>query len=314
MYYNSNDLKFRCYRNGAWENCGQTQDYTSYINAYTGSTTPGTPSTGINLFARSVAGRILPAIVGPAGQNTSLQPFFGRNSIAFFRAYPGATTVTAIGMVLSAVGTATAQGSLATTNIYTQTAGLEYLVTTAATTAVAGFRVGTTAATMPYWRGNAAGAGGFTVTVRFGPATGVGTTGGTDRMFVGMSSSTAAPTDVNPSTLTNIIGVGYDSTDANWQVMFNDGTGTATKVDTGIAVPTADRSNRYEVAIFAAPNSSSVTVQFTNLANGTNYYSTNSVDLPANTTFMGIRGYHSVGGTSSVVGFGLMSIYAEIDI
>jgi hypothetical protein len=133
MYYNSNDLKFRCYRNGAWENCGQTQDYTSYINAYTGSTTPGTPSTGINLFARSVAGRILPAIVGPAGQNTSLQPFFGRNSIAFFRAYPGATTVTAIGMVLSAVGTATAQGSLATTNIYTQTAGLEYLVTTAAT-------------------------------------------------------------------------------------------------------------------------------------------------------------------------------------
>lgn len=277
---------------------------------------PLTPSAGeVGLFARSVADRILPAYMGPSGLDSAMQPLIGRNSVSIFRAYPGARTVTAIGMALTATGTATAQGAFATTNIYTSTIGLEYLVTTAATNAVAGFRVGTTTATMPYWRGNSAGRGGFTVIVRFGPATGVGTTAGTDRMFVGMQSGTAAPTDVNPSTLTNIVGAGYDSTDANWQILFNDGTSTATKVDTGVAVPTADRSNRYEVAIFCPPNGSAISVQFTDLSpGGITITASNSVDIPSNTTFLGIRGYHSVGGTSSVVGFGLMSIYSEIDI
>ncbi len=314
-YYNSNDNEFRCYRNGTWENCGQYQDYTNFSGSYGATSAPSVPSSGeLRIFARSIAGRVLPAFIGPSGLDSVLQPLIGRNSVAFFRAYQGATTLTGSGMTVSATGTATAKGSLASTNIYTSTAGVEILVTTAAASAVAGFRIGTAAAGLQYWRGNATGLGGFTTIVRFGAAT--GTTGITsDRMFVGMSSSTAAPTDVNPSSQTNILGVGYDSTDTNWQIMYNDGSGTATKVDTGIAAPTADRSNLYEIAIFAAPNSSTVSFQFTNLAPGGSTYSTSTTtDIPSTTTFMTLRGYHSVGGTSSVVGFGLTSIYSETDI
>ena len=279
-----------------------------------GTGAPATPASGgINLFARPVGGRTMPAFVGSSGLATALQPLIARNSIGFFRAYQGATTVTALGIAIGNVGTATAKGSPANTNIYTSTAGLEYLVTTAATTAIAGFRIGTSAATNQWWRGNAAGLGGFTFVCRFGPATGA--TVSTGRMFVGYQQSTSAPTDVNPNTLTNMIGVGYaKGTDTNWQVMFNDGSGTATKVDTGIAVPSADRTKLYELALFCPPNASFIRVQFTDLSTGTTFEYEATTDLPVNTAFGGFRGYHSVGGTSSVVGFNLMSAYTETDV
>jgi hypothetical protein len=61
--------------------------------------------------------------------------------------------------------------------------------------------------------GAAAGLGGFQLVWRWGPATGVATA--THRAFVGMRNITAAPTDVNPSTLGAIVGMGYDSADTN---------------------------------------------------------------------------------------------------
>lgn len=284
------------------------------LDSIAAGSSPATPAAGgLNLFARPVGGRTIPAFVGSSGLDTGLQPFLARNSIGFFRAYQGATTVTAVGITVSNVGTATAKGNPANTNIYTSTAGIEYLVTTAATTAIAGFRIGTSAATNCWWRGNAAGLGGFHFVSRFGPATGA--TVATDRMFVGYQQSTTAPTDVNPNTLTQMIGVGYaKGTDTNWQIMYNDGSGTATKVDTGIAVPSADRTKLYEVAIFCPPNASFIRVQFTDLSTGTTFEHEATTDLPSNTAFGGFRGWHSVGGTSSVVGFNLMSAYVETDV
>lgn len=58
------------------------------------------------------------------------------------------------------------------------------------------------------------------------------------RGFFGLQSGKAVIGNVNPSTLTNIIGFGYDATDANIQFMRNDGSGTATKTSTGISART----------------------------------------------------------------------------
>jgi len=279
-----------------------------------GTTT--TPSASLDssahLFSRTIAGRTLPAFVGPSGLDSAIQPFFGRNKVAVFQPFPGQTTLTGVGVSPSATGNATAKTS-ASTNIYTQTSGIEFLVTTASTSAVAGFRCATASSGLSFWRGNAANFGGFMMVIRFGLPTGVSTSSNA-RVFVGMSNLTNSPTDVNPSSLTSNhnFGVGYDSTDANWQIMTNAAT-TMTKVDTGIAVPTTNGNEVFEISLFCPPNASYINYQFSLLSAGTVFAGQQTTNLPSSTTFMSPRGYHSVGGTSSVTGFGLMGIYVESD-
>lgn len=271
--------------------------------------TPTTPASNTSkIFTYNVGGRMMPGYIDPAGLDNALQPLFARNGIKKWLPSGNGTAIVADGAAaLTATGTATA-ANVATTNRHTQIRGLEYLVTAAATTAVAGFREGAN----QHFFGNSAGNGGFFMVCRFGPATGVATT--TSRLFVGMTTSTAAPTDVEPSSLTNMFGVGYDAADANIQFMQNDGSGTATKTSLGIAVPTADRTSVYELSMFCAPNSTTVYYTFKDLAEGGSSVSGNvSTDLPAVNTLFSARGYMSVGGTSSVIGIALKSLYIETD-
>ena len=271
--------------------------------------TPSTPSSNTQkLFTYNVGGRMLPGYIDPAGLDNALQPLFARNGIKKWLPSGNGTAIVADGAAaLTATGTATA-ASVATTNRHTMIRGLEYLVTAAATTAVAGFREG---ANQQFF-GNSAGNGGFFLVCRFGPATGVATT--TNRCFVGMTTATGAPTDVEPSSLTNMFGVGWDAADANIQFFNNDGSGTATKTSLGIAVPTADRTSVYELAMFCAPNSTTVYYTFKDLAEGGSSVSGNvSSDIPAVNTLFSARGWMSVGGTSSVIGIALKSMYIETD-
>lgn len=273
------------------------------------ATTPTTPAAdNTKLFTYKVGGRSMLGWIDPSGLDNAVQSLFGRNGMKIFQPAGNSTTITAIGSAaLTATGTATA-ANIATTNRHTQIRGLEYLVTVAATTAVAGFRDGVA----QFFMGNSAGNGGFHFVCRFGPATGVATT--THRLFVGMGASTAAPTDVEPSSIVNIIGVGYDAADANIQFFNNDATGTATKTSLGIAVPTADRTSVYELSMFCAPNSTTITYTFKDLAEGGSTVSgTVSTDIPAVNTMLASRGWMSVGGTSSVIGISLKSLYIESD-
>jgi len=273
--------------------------------------TPPTPSSGeVSIFGRTIANRSFPAFIGPSGLDSALQPLLARNRVAWFSPIPGATTLTGSnGVAISATGTATAK-TPATTNIHTQTAGVDFLVTTAASSAVAGFRQ----TVASYWTGNAAGLGGFTFVCRWAPATGVSTT--TMRAFCGLTNSTSAPTDVQPSSLTNMLGMGWDAADTNIQFMRNDGSGTASKTDLGASfpVPTSDRTKVYEIAMFCAPNTTTIYYEIRDV--GTGAVATGSVnsDIPSNTTLLAPKGYCSVGGTSSVIGFTLFSLYLETDI
>ena len=273
--------------------------------------TPTAPAAGqVKLFGRSVAGRILPAIMGPSGLDTSLQPLLGRNRVCWVAPVAGTTTVSGTGVTLTATGTATL-ATPASTNLHTSLGRIDYLVTTAATTAVAGFR----SSVAQFWRGNAAGLGGFFYICRWSPATGQATT--TSRAFCGLAAATGAPTDVEPSSLVSMLGMGWDAADAQMQMMGNDATGTATKTALGasFAVPTTDRPGVYELAMFAPPNGSNVQWLVTNVGTGATASGTISAaaDLPANTTFLAPRGYCSVGGTSSVIGLTLFGLYVETD-
>lgn len=271
--------------------------------------TPTTPAAGgIKLFGRDIGGRILPTVIGPSGLDTGLQPLIARNMVSWARPQGNGTAIASNGITLTATGTATA-ANVANTNLHTSMKRIDYLVTVAAATAVAGWR----GAASQIWRGNAAGLGGFHFICRWAPATGVSTA--TNRAFVGLYASTGASTDVQPSTLVNMVGMGWDAADTNIQIMHNDNTGAATKVDLGASfpVPTTDRPPPYELVLFAAPNSSQIQYAVNILGTATVATGTLTTDLPQNTVFMNTYGYMSVGGTSSVIGISLMSLYVEMD-
>lgn len=273
--------------------------------------TPTAPAAGgVKMFGRDVAGRILPAVMGPSGLDTSLQPFFGRNKMGLFVPAGNGGADTQMGLVISATGTATTE-NVGTSNLHNYMRRRSWRITTAATTAVAGIRGGALQFTVG---GPSAGLGGFHLVWRWGPATGV--SNAAHRAFVGMRNTAAAPTDVNPSTLTNICGMGYDSADANIQFMYNDGTGTATKIDlgAGFAKPNADLTSVYEIAMFARPGTTqSLTYEVTNLVSGAVATGTVTTDLPSTTTLVNPFSYMSVGGVSAVIGFATMSLYIETD-
>lgn len=273
--------------------------------------TPTTPAAGgCKVFGRSVAGRILPAFVGPSGLDSSLQPFLARNKVSLWVPLGNTATHSSIGAAgLTATGAA-ATANVATTNIHTYQKRVDYLITTAATTAIAGFRGASALWTIG---GPSAGLGGFTMVFRWGPATGVATA--TNRAFVGMASSVAAPTDVEPSTITNMCGMGWDAADANIQFMYR-GAGAVTKVDLGASfpVPTTDRTKAYEITLFSPPGTTqSLSYEITDLGTGAVATGTVTTNLPTATTLLAPRGWMSVGGTSSVIGISFMSGYIESD-
>lgn len=274
-----------------------------------GTTSPAAaPASSLGVFAKTLGGRIVPAVKGPAGLDVALQPHIGRSKVRRVTTVASGAAPVADGVGITPTGTGTVK-ALATTNLHTSMVGLDYLVTVAATTAVAGWRQGTA----DVWLGNAAGLGGFYFVCRFSPATGeTGVT--TARCFTGLANSGAAPTDVDPSTLTQFLGIGYArGTDTNWQ-FYNNAASTTTKTATSIAVPTADRPSVFELVMYAPPNATSVSWEFTDLGSGSKSTGTQSTNLPTNTNFLAGRGYHSVGGTSSVTGYTLFGYYLESDI
>ena len=272
-----------------------------------GFTTPA--AGGAKLVGRGDAGRTVPAFLSQDGVIREMQTGLSRSSPLIWKAQPAATTFSVIGAAApTAVGTATA-ASTATTNLVAYTPRLEYLVTTAATTAIAGFRSTITTVTAG---GPGAGLGGFAFVGRWGPATGVATT--TSRAFFGLAAVTSAPTDVEPSTAVSCVFMGWDAADTNIQIMFNDAAGTCTKTDLGaaFAVPTTDRSALYELALYSPKGTTqSVAWLVTDLISGATASGTITTNLPATSALLGPRGWMSVGGTLSVIGIGVNGVVLD---
>lgn len=224
---------------------------------------------------------------------------------------PSASTnaVTAVGFSRpTALGTLTA-AVVTTTNKYTRTPRAEYLVTTAATTAVCAARGTNNVVTVG---GASAGLGGFRMSMIWGPATGC--TISTHRAFAGLAVISSAPTDVDPSTTVNCVAMGWDAADANVQMMFNDASGTCTKVDLGASfpVPSTDRSTLYELELYSPPGTTqTVYWRVTNLITGDVTSGTQTTDLPIVSGLLAPRLWMSVGGTSSVIGMALGNVYLD---
>lgn len=273
---------------------------------------PGAPASGaVRLYGGQVGGRPTLFVRAPAGRAQPLQMGLGRTRIAWAEPLGDAATISVFGLAIQTTGTLTA-AAVANTNTYKSQRRVDALVTVAATTAVAGFRYNMT----QWYRGDAAGRGGFTFFARFGITTGAATS--TTRGYCGLTSQTAAPTDVDPSGQNNVCGFGWDSGDANISFMHKTGTGTVAKeaLSGSWARPSTNEGATYECTIYCPPNGSTITYEITRVdANGTITTVRGSIttDLPSAATLLCPKIWASVGGTSSVIGVSLFKLYIESD-
>lgn len=276
--------------------------------------TPGVaPANTITAFAQTVAGRMMLAMRGPAGVETGLQPFLARGCVGFWRPAGSSTAAAVAGGYLTPtiVGVATSR-VIATTNFFTRLKRIGY-VSAATVASLVESRVAAAQISI----GDGAGFGGFTKIVRFGISDAAPV--GTARMFVGISSNTGAATNVEPSTLTNSIGVGHGAADTTLKLYFG-GSAAQAPIDLGANFPVNTRStDAYELALFAAPNSTSVSYLVTRLntgqsASGLLTAATAGLQLPAPAILLSQhKAWRTNNATALAVGLDLISDYIETD-
>jgi hypothetical protein len=146
------------------------------------------------------------------------------------------------------------------------------------------------------WRGNQARAGGWRFVVYFGTTSAVAQ----QRGFFGLSASAGIIGNVNPSTLTDIFGVGYDSTETVLSLLHNDNAGGATKTPLGANFP-VNGTDWFKLEIIAEPNASSIEYTLYNLTNDTTASGSVNTDLPVSTQFLNAQIWCNNGTTASAV-------------
>lgn len=270
---------------------------------------PSAPAVGkMSMFARTLANRGMPAFIGASGLDSFVQPHLGGNRILQVTPTSGTTAPTAWGGNVGVAGTASLQQSFASTNRWLSTMRKRYQSTT-----TAGNAVSTRQAYLNWFRGSAAGFGGFFFRVQFG----VNINLNGSQCFVGLCPATGA-LGGNPSTdfPLNMIGMGFDAADSsagNWQFFRNDGAGSPVKVDLGAnAARGADIG--YELAMFLAPGGSEVFVEITNLNTGVTVLSTSyTTDIPAVNTGLALKCDARNGAVAAACNLEWAKIYIESD-
>lgn len=271
------------------------------------------PAGTMRIYSKPLANRALPKFVGPSGLNAAIQPFLARNKIGYWNPPGNATTAPGIlGYTAhTAIGTATLR-NVAVTNFFTRMRRLGY-VSVATAGGLGGARVAVAQVTL----GDGTSLGGFFKVMRFGISD--ASVVATARTFVGVSSSTSAPTNVEPATLTNAIGMGHGAADTNFKIYYG-GSAAQTPIDLGANFPSnTTNTDAYELALFAPPSSNNtVYYEVTRLntghtATGT-LTGTAGVVVPAPTTLLTyLQAWRSNNLTAAAVGLDIMSDYIETD-
>ena len=266
---------------------------------------PTTPTSDLILYAKSIGGRVLPKILGPSGLDNPLQLSIAQNGIRI--AAPGATTaLTYLGMTaFTAVGTLSHPAINANSLRESTSRGI---VTSAATAnAASEFRSTTTSV----WRGNTSPLGGFFLIFRFG----ISSTVATQRLAVGLwSASGATSTSQDPAALTNCIFVGNAAADANLQLMYNDASGTCSKINLGSDFVKNQQNGMYELILFCKPGDSGINYRVKRIDSlNTEVSGFLTTDIPASTTFLLPHYYANNGGTAAAVILDFYRFYLETD-
>jgi hypothetical protein len=271
------------------------------------SATPIAPAADrVKVTSQNWGGRQTLGLTTPDGITSVLQNHVGRAGIICARPTVNTNNHSIIGAgTLTFIGTATAR-NVANTSFFAGSRRHGIVSSTSAGN-LAGARI----PILHFWRGNVAGAGGFTMVLRWGISDAVLVTDA--RMFMGLWNITSAPTNVDPSSLTNLVGVGCDANDTQLQLYAAGGAAQA-RVSLGANFPVNTvNTDLYETVIYAPPNGSYIAVQVTRLNTGhvTTQVITNAANLPASTTFLTINFWRSNNATAAACAVDWASIWAE---
>jgi hypothetical protein len=283
---------------------------TNQISSVAVSSDPAAPSAGnLKTFAKTIGGGYTaPAFLNATNAAVQLQPSIANKHVGFVL-IGNTTTPNVVGM--NAYSGTTAAVSVASTNMYTRAFKFQVSSTATAGTfanyyqGTPGFSLGT-ATTIPL--------GGFYYVTRFG----IADTVAAPRTFIGLGSSGSAPTNVEPSTLTNVIGVGQGAADTNLKIYYG-GSAAQTPIDLGVNFPTGtSTTDWYEFTLYAPPTSTNtvyyqvIRLNTGDKASGTLTGTAGTV-LPANTTFLGVRNWRTNNATATAVILQIGGIYVETD-
>jgi len=274
------------------------------------SSDPAAPSAGnLKTFARTIAGGYTaPAFLNATQNVAMLQPAWANKRIGIWTPVNNSTTPSITGLSPFS-GTATGNTN-ATTNLFTRAIKTNYL--SSATAGTLGNLYQTTSA---YTLGvpGTPNIGGFYYVIRFG----IADTVASPRTFIGLG-STSAPTNVEPSTLINSIGVGQGAADTNLKIYYG-GSAAQTPIDLGSNFPTGtSATDWYELTLFAPPTSNNtvyyqvIRLNTGNVASGT-LTGTAGTALPANTTKLAISNWRTNNATASAVTLSIGGMYMETD-
>ena len=99
----------------------------------------------------------------------------------------------------------------------------------------------------------------------------VNTNNGNQRLFVGLSSlyNTTAPTNVDPLTLINSVGVAKLQASSNLHFIWNDGSGTASSLDLGASFSAVSTAVTYKLKVSKTYGVAALNLQLTQITNAT---------------------------------------------
>jgi hypothetical protein len=241
---------------------------------------PSTPAAGtLNLYAKSLAGRMLFRQQGPSGLITPLQPALFQNNVAIISTST-TTSLSVLGTNITTVGTVSHP-------TVTESFGMMANFISAATLAAT---VGTGDAAVRWCRGSTAGANGWFHYARLafpdGSYNETGASTGT-RIFVGLTDQTMAVSVGANDPAGNRFGfsrlhVNASITETNWFVSSRNGFNES-RINTGLPFIA---QKVYDFYTFCAPQGTTCYWRIDNVSDGTSAEGSTSTYLPTNSTFM----------------------------
>jgi len=312
---NSGELQFNSGSN--------TLSSSTYIKAENGylRLANGLPSTaasgGIIMGSKEIAGRMIPAWVDSSGLDCTAQSNFGRNRIVRLNPVVNVATPTLDGISIATAQTATAR-AMSATNLYSSVARYSVVGSTNLSGSIAGWRT----ANLQWWRGSVSKAGGFFYSHTFGISNASAQANG--RAFVGLMGSNSAPSNVEPTTLVNCIGMTRLNSSTNWSIYGSDASAPGSViVDLGSNFPANTVStDLYRLTLYCPPNSTYVNwrVERVNVADSTTGFPiavsgtiTDSNLLPVNSVFLAAQSWVSTGTLTGSAVFDTFNFYMETD-
>ena len=279
---------------------------------FTAIANPSAPGAStLRMWARTVAGRTVPKVMGPAGVDYPLQSSLWGNQVQQVTPATGTTAGSFIGGSLTSAGTVS-HPTPTNTSRATGMRRIRHANVVTTTNQVLGFHGG--AADMAcYLRGNGNGPGGFMLFARFSTALWAANT---VRLFVGLRSGTTAIVASDTLPAVSMCGFWHATTDNGTTINFVTKDGT-TSNSTAITVPTLAADVGFDAYIYCPPQGSTIFYRLDRLDTAATIVDTSTAtNVPAATTFMAPECAMSNGTantTVTTVAIALNKLYIESD-